>query len=341
MNHDQPRDQLPPSEVDELASAYVDGELSEAEVAGVESDGRLLDRVVELRAVRLSDLGFPTVDDDGRRTHLAAAMGEYDRLYPAGVASATPTRDEALPSTGSSPSVPPGGAVTEAPIDLRAARQHRDLQQRGWRRLAGPRLVQLAAGVLLVAGIGFGMSRFGSDADDSADGDAAMDLATESADADRSAAGNDAADDAIALNAAESDAAESDAADMTMAAPADDGGAEAGGIDEESADHALAGGVGEPLVVAEPGPPGETASVRVQRILDQLVAEGIDGRLSFDGAVCGPVVAGAQYQGYVAVIDAAAPQLEGGELHVYLGPDGRLVAVLTDSACTELGRTDG
>ena len=67
---------------DELASAYLDGEVTDEEAARVESDPQLLDRVDVLLQVRLSSIPEPTPDPEIKRRHLTAALDEFATLAP-------------------------------------------------------------------------------------------------------------------------------------------------------------------------------------------------------------------------------------------------------------------
>lgn len=368
MTEDQPTTPQPPTP-DELASAYVDGELTAAEVERVEGDTELLDRVIELRDVRFSTTDLPAVDPEQRRTHLAVAMSEFDRLFPDTTASATPVRDQPLVAGGmvvadegagpASGSDMPGCDMPGCDMpgsdmpgsDSAGSDSTRRPSADRWRGVA-PRMLQLAAGVLLVAGIGFGISRMGSNSDEFADG------------------GADSSDDSASDDTADADeafdgGAESATASLAAASEAERG-EEAGGVDEESADDAMAEAgddeageddasfeevsgeiapiAGLPLIpfpqpVAEqPGP--DVAHV----LLDQLVAEGIEGRPVTEGAVCEPLVEGGEYLGFVPIEGEIVPAVFGGQLHLFqLGEsqlvESQLLAVVLDSACVELGRT--
>jgi hypothetical protein len=63
-----------------LASAYLDGDVSAAERATVDSDPAMLELVAQLRQVRamVADVGTPSISM--REAHLAAALGAWDRL---------------------------------------------------------------------------------------------------------------------------------------------------------------------------------------------------------------------------------------------------------------------
>ena len=94
---------------DDLASAYLDGQLSPEESARVESDPQLMAEVDALAGVveRLQSEEAP-VDAGTRQRHLTAALAAFDQLGfdP----SSAPTNVIALDTTGRRPGGnPPGG----------------------------------------------------------------------------------------------------------------------------------------------------------------------------------------------------------------------------------------
>ncbi|HEY5873644.1 MAG TPA: hypothetical protein VIT64_00020 [Ilumatobacteraceae bacterium] len=105
--------------LDELASAYLDDEVTADERAAIEADPRALARVAALRAVRVTlqaDVG--EVDDDRLEAALATALAAH-RVAP-GTASTATVGPEAGPSGD-----PSTGAPVEPPVDLAAARRRR------------------------------------------------------------------------------------------------------------------------------------------------------------------------------------------------------------------------
>ena len=75
---------LPPN-ADELVSAYVDGAAAPDEVAIVEASPELMARVEALQEVAGFLAGPVTPPGETtREQHLAAALGEFDRLFAAG-----------------------------------------------------------------------------------------------------------------------------------------------------------------------------------------------------------------------------------------------------------------
>lgn len=81
---DTPHEHDPESELDRLASGYVDGDLSADDRARVEADPHLLARVAEFRGRRQTLLVVGDLHDaaTGRDTAVAAALAEFDRLRP-------------------------------------------------------------------------------------------------------------------------------------------------------------------------------------------------------------------------------------------------------------------
>lgn len=100
---------LPPN-VDELVSAYLDGEAAPDEIAAVESNPELMQRVEELRAVAESLSGPLSAPDEApaaqKEAHLGAALDLFDQLIAAGEFPEA----EAASSTGPHLSAVPGAA---------------------------------------------------------------------------------------------------------------------------------------------------------------------------------------------------------------------------------------
>jgi hypothetical protein len=72
-----PGDALPENGRTELASAFLDGEVSSAERRFVQSDPALLDMVDQLAALRVRMAAAPVVDPDLREHNIAAALAEF------------------------------------------------------------------------------------------------------------------------------------------------------------------------------------------------------------------------------------------------------------------------
>jgi hypothetical protein len=105
--------------LDELASAYLDDEVTADERAAIEADPSALARVEALRSVRVTlqaDVG--EVDGDVLEAALATALAAH-RVAPGGESTATVGPD-AGPSGGPSDVTP-----VEPPVDLAAARRRR------------------------------------------------------------------------------------------------------------------------------------------------------------------------------------------------------------------------
>lgn len=284
-------------ELDELASAYVDGEVTDAERARVESDPVLLSIVAEFRALKDAEIPLPDVDVDLRERHLATALDAFDGLF-VGTAENPITTEQA-------PAPEEGIAIVEEEDASKVVPLSRGEQ----RRL--PRwLMNAAAAVVLLGGIGFALNqlpeRNGGDsvgetasvARDTQDLPPASAAAQEAGDAaeEASAAGaaDEAADDAMA------DAMASD--EMAPQALADDAGA-------DSADTAAA----PDLELS--GPVSATGVLAEAR--EQLAAEGLPFEAILHPLEMTPNCAG--------VLDPAA-----------LGQSVGFVRILLDGTLTEL-----
>ena len=175
---------------DELASAYLDGEVTDEEAARVESDPQLLDRVDVLLQVRLSSLPEPTPDPEIKRRHLTAALDEFATLAP----------------------------VRALPVQSKPRRAQ-------WLAAAAAGIVVLGG-----IGLGLRVATTGSGTDEdtagaassesleSSDRSAAM---TSAADAENESGDNDASEDAVADSSGGADGTEEDAAGVESAtAPA-------------------------------------------------------------------------------------------------------------------------
>lgn len=134
------------NDFDELASAYLDGQVTDAEAALVENDPDLSARVSELRAVAES-LGAPVspADETLRRRQIAAALDAFDELGLTHDRRSAAAVQEVTTDAGAG-----AGQVVE--LDRRLAPAPGGKPGR-----AGlPRWLGLAAGLLaLVGGIGF------------------------------------------------------------------------------------------------------------------------------------------------------------------------------------------
>lgn len=187
-------------DADLLASLYLDGEATEEEVAMVEADALLMERVNELRAVA-DELARPVAPPVG------LSRRQIDVALQAFSPSTTP---DLHTSDVSSP-----GAMA-APISLAERRTRRALPS--W-------LGAAAATLMVLGGIGFGLSRLGG----SSDSDSASDLVSaemrdgsealsQDADAAASASTTTQAAEAETASAAEAgEAAADDAGDASLA----------------------------------------------------------------------------------------------------------------------------
>lgn len=251
---------------DELASAYLDGQTTNAEADRVETDPDLRSRVAAFGELsRALDTDVEPADPAGRSRHIGAALDAFDALYGAdsadGSSPATPTTtttttgdessDGTSPGTsGSAPTTPatttgdessPGASDgplgDETPTTRRLAAVDGDGdRQAGGPASAGPSTfptwLALAAVLLLVVG-GFGvLSQIGGGDDD--DGETAS-VATEAAD---DSAGSDAvATTESAELAATEEAARDEGENDEMAEDADEAAAvDDEAVEEDSAD---------------------------------------------------------------------------------------------------------
>lgn len=166
----------------ELASAYLDGEATDTEVARVESDTALLDQVRQLEALR-SRLGAPPPPADLVEAHVGTALTAFDGL-----------RDDVTD--------PPGESAS--PVADLAARRTR----RWYERVP---LGAVAAGVAVVALVGaISQIDLGDDDDMAADTtSAALESQDDSGDSDDDSGGG--TDSATMEDSAESEAPMADA----------------------------------------------------------------------------------------------------------------------------------
>ncbi|MGI9613487.1 MAG: anti-sigma factor family protein [Acidimicrobiales bacterium] len=218
------------SDFDELASAYLDGEATDAQVARVDSDPQLLARVAELRSLsEAMNVDVPLPDDLLKQRQIGAALEAFD-------------------AGGWQGSVAAGATVpASAPIDLGERRAKGAARATGSGGL--PRWLGVAAVLLLVVG-GVGvLTQIGGGSDDTdlataadsgeleaggADGEDASEVLTDNT----MAAAREAADAAapVAGSADGDDAEQSFAAEAEDEAASDEGFADSG--DEESEEQA-------------------------------------------------------------------------------------------------------
>ncbi|MDH3682580.1 MAG: hypothetical protein OEV40_21815 [Acidimicrobiia bacterium] len=223
------------NDFDDLASAYLDGQVTAAEAARVENDPELAARVSELRSVA-EGLAAPVTSPDEmlRRRQIAAALDAFDEL---GIGDDQPQLAAVADPTA--------GAVDGQVVDL-DRRRASDSRRRGGR--AGlPRWLGVAAGLLaVVGGIGLLAQLDGvttGSSDDAGEATAA-DLAASTTVAAAEQAGEAAETEAMAQEeSADTDAATAlvdNAATSRDAPAADDGGdgASEPEADEESAEAA-------------------------------------------------------------------------------------------------------
>jgi hypothetical protein len=200
-------------DLDLLASAYLDGDVTADERALVESDPELLAEVERLRAVRIlvGDVEPPPISV--REAHLAGALGAWDRLPEA---ERTGARRDVTPS-GIDAAAVAGAAAVTAPTPLRERRRTRSNR---W-------LVGAAAAMVLVlaGGVALQLAANGDDSptvQDAATQDATAELVAPAADspaeADAGALSADASRDAV------TDGSQLDTGIANAAPPAEDAG---------------------------------------------------------------------------------------------------------------------
>jgi hypothetical protein len=129
------------SDFDELASAYLDGEASDADAARIEADPSMQARVNELRAVTEAlDANVAPADEFLRRRQIGAALEAFDELAGPGLASGP---------KGGDPVDPVGPA---APVDLADRRHQRAQDGQPSGRSGMPQWLGVAAVLLLIVG---------------------------------------------------------------------------------------------------------------------------------------------------------------------------------------------
>ncbi len=145
-----------PDAIETLASAYLDGEVTAAERAQVESSDDVLAEVERLRQIR-AVLGATTEPPaiSVREAHLAAALDVWDRM----------------PETERSGGVSPTAGVNAAAGAAISTPRPSSLSSRRERRSGGGStkwLMGAAAGLAVIAGAGIVLQGLGSGSDDSA-----------------------------------------------------------------------------------------------------------------------------------------------------------------------------
>lgn len=151
-------------ELDELASAYTDGEATPEEVARVESSPELLDLVDELRSVRASSLALPDPDPEIKQRHLAAALEAFDELQI--------SRPSTLSVVTSAAAALEQDDVDELEGDGAGSGSDESvvvsLGERRKRRVPPAWMLNAAAALVVVGGVGFALTQLPSNTDDTA-----------------------------------------------------------------------------------------------------------------------------------------------------------------------------
>lgn len=213
-------------ELDELASAYVDGEASAEEIARVEGDPELLSLVEEFRALRQpSEVG--DIDPARREQHISAALAAFDEVHGSQPSQLAIAQTDSQTNAGADDRLSERAAASpdSATTNVASLDQHRS------RRRPPAWLLNAAAAVVVVGGVGFALTQLpdSSGGDDAAQVFDETELEAEAADL-SSASGAAEETDAMADDA--SDAASSGAANEALTTLAD----EAGGAEEEAGD---------------------------------------------------------------------------------------------------------
>lgn len=142
-------DELP---FDELASAYLDNEVTPDERAVVEADPQLLARADEFSGVRasLADTDVSSFDFDAL---MSGALAEYDTVIAAGASMASAdTPDEPSTATVTAIADPGDSSAGRAVTSLADARRRKERRSGVWAALAAVAVV--AGGVVLVSRVG-------------------------------------------------------------------------------------------------------------------------------------------------------------------------------------------
>ena len=189
-----------------LASAYLDGDVTDRERALVETDLDLLAEVARLRQVRalLADQEAPSISR--REVHLAAALDAWDRLPEAERTGAIRDISPAALRRGASPAA--AAAAAAATITTPTSLEHRR------HAVNNRRMLGAAAAIVLVLGGGIALQTLSNNSDDEASSSAEITLPLEeTALAATSGSGDAATDDLASAEIASADApavAESD-----------------------------------------------------------------------------------------------------------------------------------
>lgn len=219
-------DDLTPDAISELASGYVDDELTADERGLVERDAALIaevDRVRQVRAV-LGDVEPPPISL--REEHLAAALDAWDRLPEA---ERTGAGRDGTPRRLARDATAADAAVAAGAASITAAPARRGERRRSW---STAWMGAAAAAMLVVAGAAVVIQGTGGDddsADDSAEGAAVLepadgDTATSPADgAEESAVSDEEARDATAALGELADGDPADAAEIIAENVPEDG----------------------------------------------------------------------------------------------------------------------
>src|SRR6056297_1762659 len=169
-------DDLTPEATSELASGYLDDELTADDRALVEHDDALLAEVDRIRQVRalLGDVEPPLISV--REEHLAAALDAWDRLPEAERAG---TGRDGTPRRLSRDSTPAAGAVAAGAASITTPR--RADRRRSW---STAWMGAAAAAMLVVAGAAVVIQGTGGSDDDSADDAGVLESAADTASSD-------------------------------------------------------------------------------------------------------------------------------------------------------------
>ena len=195
------------NDLDDLASAYIDGQATDAETARIEADPELMARVGELRAIA-DGVARPVapVDEMLKRRQLSAALAAFDSV------------GRAASEAGSGAAVLSATARSEAdrPAPVEDLTQRRAARAKG--RNGMPLWLGVAAALLVVAGgIGF-VSQLSTGSDDET---SSADVALDEAEAGEDTA-TDAARSAVPAEEADTSAQASTTAAVAAAELADD-----------------------------------------------------------------------------------------------------------------------
>jgi len=328
------------SDFDELASAYLDGQTSDAETAQVESDPALLGEVDELRAIADAigrDVTPP--DDLVKRRQIGVALDAFDDVHGTSAAAFDDAAAHREPSEAA------------APIDLSQRRTGTADRVSG--REFPSWLGVAAVLVLIVGGIGL-LGLLGSGSDDSET--ASVDVATDAAAGTESTAvasnmtveASDAAATAVGRgNAANEPAAQDDAARQESAE--DSGG---GVVEAEEADEGEAGADQEAAELVEESAASATTtagggffpeeSLEAARVdftvipeTDELLALEDGPRFVAELAECTEVVINEFGAEVVFFVPVSVAGVDGEAL--FVGPDTDRSVLLLDESCAVIG----